>query len=50
MSDRKRVQDLYGSDRIPLDFQIIPSGTFDIVETDKMTKKEREEAVRKSLE
>ena len=42
-AEKKRVQDMYDSDQSPLYYQIKPRGTFDVIESRKITKKDFEE-------
>ncbi len=40
---KKRVQKMYDCDESPLIYQIKPRGTFDIIESRKITKKDLED-------
>ena len=39
-ADKERVKKMYGSDESPLFYQIKPRGTFDIIESRKITKED----------
>ncbi len=39
-SEKKRVQEMYDCEESPLAYQITPSGTFDIIESRKITKQD----------
>lgn len=39
-AEKKRVQTMYACEESPLFYQIKPSGTFDIIESRKITKKD----------